>query len=253
MIKKILKSTINIAILLLLMLATPHLSTLLHDAYLYDYKGSSVTKLTYTNSDKSGGSGFQVLAPSGKQYTLTNGHICDMQDSNSQIRAHFNGESRKIRVIKKYNRHDLCILESIPELKPISVSDSVYLHSKVHLIGYPKLMPLSLQSGFLAGNHDLKLYMLTDPKVPCYTDQTYIPYRAKVIIGAVLKHTKKRYCYNTYKAHYINVVAYPGNSGSPVLNNFGRLVGVLFAGTPGANTISFIVPLKYIQSFLKTK
>jgi S1-C subfamily serine protease len=50
--------------------------------------------------------------------------------------------------------------------------------------------------------------------------------------------------------YQISTPAYPGNSGSPLVNKRGEVVGVLFAGHPYYPLEPFMVPLEAIQSFL---
>lgn len=46
----------------------------------------------------------------------------------------------------------------------------------------------------------------------------------------------------------INMAVNDGDSGSPVFNRFGRLIGIVYGDTKNANEISWIVPLQYFQS-----
>jgi S1-C subfamily serine protease len=46
-----------------------------------------------------------------------------------------------------------------------------------------------------------------------------------------------------------NIVIFGGSSGSPVVDFFGRLVGVVFAGDNRTN-YGYLVPIRYITDFL---
>ena len=46
------------------------------------------------------------------------------------------------------------------------------------------------------------------------------------------------------------MISYGGNSGSPITNESGKLVGVLFGGFGNYNTEAFCVPLIDIKLFL---
>jgi S1-C subfamily serine protease len=57
-------------------------------------------------------------------------------------------------------------------------------------------------------------------------------------------------CIEKFDTNHITAISYGGNSGSPVVNFWGNVVGVLFAGNSRAITESFTVPLKNIKEFI---
>ena len=223
-------------------IALAGLGFIAHDKFLYDYKGSSVVMLTKTYKARSGGTGFAIKAPSGKLYTMTNAHICKIGKS---LTAHTqDGSSQVIKVIKIYEKHDLCLMEPIKGLRPIAIADSIDLHEKVYLIGHPALRPLTFESGYYVGPYDIKLW------IDCKTGKAI----TNPSIQDFMKMLKGfQNCSKTFDTQHINNIAYGGNSGSPVLNKFGNLIGVLFAGHRFQNTASYTVPLKVIKEFLKDK
>lgn len=193
------------------------------EQYLYTYKGKSVVMLTKSTAKRSGGTGFQVLTPSGKQYTLSNAHVC--RGSNQLIAFDHKKESHVLKVIELDVFHDLCILEPISHLPALDVAKEFYVHERIWLVGHPALRPLTLESGHYAGNLDMTIW-------------------EQCPIGI---------CVVKRNANYINNIAYGGNSGSPVLDMLGNVVGVLFAGRPDQPTASYTVPLYAIKRFLKNK
>lgn len=198
------------------------------ETYIYDYVGSSVNMITKTSIKKRGGTGFQIISPSGKRYTLTNRHICKM--GKELVVFHSNGSYKTLKVLHISKQHDLCLMEPLQDQRPLKIASNVDLHERIWLVGHPALRPLTLESGHFAGKVNIQL------RVKCAEEST--PYLL---------------CTQTYFAHYINNIAYGGNSGSPVVNAFGNVVGVLFAGRPDQPTSSYMVPLAEIKKFLKDK
>jgi S1-C subfamily serine protease len=247
--KKAVLKTIVSAIALLSLVAVCAVS---FEAYLYEYKGASVVKLTKTYAARSGGTGFQVLAPSGKQYTLTNAHICEIADT---LIAHDQDQNTyEVKVIEINKKHDLCIMEPIEELRPLKVASNISLHERVWLIGHPALRPLTLESGHFAGNVEIGLYTkcskekleeqlnkITEDDIKTIDDLEKL---LMLLSG---------FCVKKMTAQYINNIAYGGNSGSPVVNKFGNVVGVLFAGRRDQPTASYTVPFSEIVDFLQDK
>lgn len=239
-------------LLVLLIAGTVATSATLFESYLYEYKGSSVVKLTMTYEGRSGGTGFQIKAPSGKQYTLTNAHICRIGDS---LIAHAqNGVKKKIRVIKIYDKHDLCIMEPVAGLRSLKIADNIELHERVWLIGHPALRDLTLESGHFVGNANIRI--ITECKTkPNQKEIDRLMKKRNPTIKDIIKlfQLMANLCTKRMTSQHINNISYGGNSGSPVVNKWGNVVGVLYAGRRDQNTASHTVPIKEIHKFLKDK
>lgn len=109
------------------------------------------------------GTGFNVIAPSGKIYTITNKHVCDkqkflIQDENGTPRIHI--------VLKIYDKADLCVLSST-SLSGFKMADTHIKGQSIQVLGYP-LGIRSLTSGSIIGyGHDASfedVYFSSDAK-----------------------------------------------------------------------------------------
>lgn len=229
------------------------LCAVLYESWLYNGVGSSVVMLTKTASKRSGGTGFQIVAPSGRRYILTNKHVCEI-DKRSLLAHSQDGRTQEVRIIKKYKHHDLCLMESFENLPALDIASSIDLHERTWLIGHPALRPLSLESGHYAGSTFVNLFVKCS-KSEINLAMNKLNSKKKVGIQDLfeLLLLAQGYCQKRFKSQYITNISYGGNSGSPVVNKFGNVIGVLFAGRPDQPTASYTVPLYHIHEFLKGK
>lgn len=244
---RILKSLALVALILI----TVATGATLFEQFLYDYKGNSVVKITRSTLGRSGGTGFQIKTNSGKRYTLTNAHICQM--GQSLIAHKQNGDVQRIRVVEISKEHDLCIMEPVRGLRALKIAATISLHERVWLVGHPALRPLTLESGHFVGNIDINLLTScssAENKKQLESFKLDPTNRNSMFIFISLL---RGYCTKQLSSQHINNIAYGGNSGSPVLNKWGNVIGVLFAGSPSQPTASYTVPLKEIHNFLSDK
>ena len=241
MIKKTLKYLINFAVMYSLAIGS---AVVYETHFMYNYKGSSVVMLT---SNGGGGTGFRITAESGKSFILTNNHICRDRES---LTANYGDQEKTIKVIQKYADHDLCVLEDIDEIPSLRLSGSLDSHERLWLIGHPALRQLTLESGHFVGNTDIDLLTTCSEKE---IEERIAAIKEVKTIDDFLKilRLSAGYCIKKVNANHINNISYGGNSGSPVFNKWGNVVGVLFAGSRGQPTASYIVPLEHLQKFLK--
>jgi len=159
----------------------------------------------------SGGTGF-YLKHRGKVYIITNQHVCNLATQGLLI------ISNKIytygaTVYKIYPYSDLCAINAPAEqTSGLSIARWHSIHQRIFIIGHPLLEPTTITEG----------------EISDYTEIT-IPYKINVM---------------SMTAQVLG-----GNSGSPVVDNFGNVVGVAFAGYQSR---SYAVPYEDLYEFAES-
>lgn len=209
-----------------------------HNQYIRAVVGSQVVKLT-DKSGRSGGTGFSLQMPSGEVLTMTNAHVCELEHRGT-IYARQLRKIYPMTVIEKSTKADLCLLSGMPGMPGLEVADSVSIGQDIQIIGHPALMPLAVEKGQLLGYEKV---MVLAHEGPCETE------------GGMFKTEMSLFgevCTEQFVAGLTTVVVLGGNSGSPVINWKGDVVGVLFAG-PGPDGANWgvIVPLEALRDFIK--
>jgi S1-C subfamily serine protease len=239
----------------------------LHDYYIRDVVGSKVVKII---GDKGMGTGFHVVAPSGKTYIVTNWHVCQLKDSSNHVNVKpISGMMKSRKVIKEYKYHDLCLVEGLDDAKGIKLGNEISVGQKVSLVGHPRGNDLTIQNGEYIGDNNIQIAYENMSKDFCGKGNEFIDLKPIVeeirgrlerkesitfqdmMILMQYESGTRTVCIRKLNTNQLTTISYPGNSGSPVVNVWGNLVGVLFAGNGGAITESFIVPLKIVKDFLK--
>lgn len=208
-----------------------------HNNYLRSKVGSKVVMIT-NKEENSGGTGFFVKAPSGDTYILTNAHVCSLGRNN--LFSHVNnGRQVRLNVIEVSSETDLCILSSFGNIEGLNVASNVAIGEELALAGHPKLMPLTVSNGQLIG-YSTTVVLYDNAPCPETLEGPFqsVPTRFGEMCVGVIK-----------EAGMTNILSLPGNSGSPIVNFFGNVVGVLFAG--GSDNWGIIVGINSIKHFLQ--
>ena len=152
-------------------------------------------------------------------FILTNKHVCD---SNKDIYNHdsIQFEDYVGKIISIDTEHDLCLVTSNRKsgLKLAKLPSEPL--DRLILIGHPRGLGKTVRYG-----HHVD------------TEYIYAPW---------IKPMEE------YESINASLIAYGGNSGSPVCNMKGEVIGVLFAGSVIHHTEALLVPLHYVKSFLLT-
>jgi S1-C subfamily serine protease len=239
-VKHILFFAVGISLLLFFMVRGPEL----HKRYIVHKVSKSIVKLLIKPGVYGGGTGFVVESPSGTSLTITNAHVCRAGDGRF-LYAAIPGTNRYIgiRVIEISKDSDLCVLEPVPGLSALSLANSTYVGQEVAVVGHPKLQPLTLSRGDITNFETITL-MLGAQMPPGVCDEAGGKEQVGYFMGMEFK-----VCLRDYFAARTTAIAYGGNSGSPTVNFFGSVVGLLFAADSETNW-GFLIPLEEVKKFL---
>lgn len=217
--------------------------------------------------DGGGGTGFQVEAPSGESYIMTNSHVCEYAlkdaDSKNLLLVIRGDHAIKRRVLEIDGKSDLCIIEGWPGVAGLKLGSEAAVGDIVSAVGHPQLGPTTLTSGEVTAfvpvsivHHIMKsgdkkmdkLFGGTDE--PCDQPKNEVKMQPIYFLGMIYLGDAKMCMVNETNAVATNVQILPGSSGSPLVDRFGRVVGVVFAADMKANW-GFAVNFEHLQSFLK--
>lgn len=199
-----------------------------------------------------GGTGFAVEAPSGETYIVTNAHVCDDLDV---VWVTDGRTFRPLPVLEVSPLTDLCLIEGIPGVKGLKLADKVSIGEWVNAVGHPHLGPLAMTSGEVIAVADI--YFISYIIDKSIEGQCSLPKESirKVVIPPPLPflepETKDVCVVTVQKALMTTIFAKPGSSGSPVVNEDGEVVGVLFA--TDEKDWAAVVSLNDLRDFLKPR
>lgn len=224
-----------------------------HGDYIRSNVGKSVVMITIGNS---GGTGFHVEAPSGETYILTNRHICSGSKDGYVTVSNTTHRPIPRRIIEQYEHHDLCLVEALPSVPGLKVSNKApRIGQIVGIVGHPRLHALTFMRGEVIDNPMIQLVMAVNIKEEECRGRFVRIYSYEQIENGIIVpeifDIPRNVCIESFSTNQVTYIAYPGNSGSPTVDFFGNVVGVHFAGRRDSNTHGFTVPLEDIRAFLE--
>ena len=203
--------------------------------------------VVYVTNDagNSGGTGFQLENDKGRKFIVTNSHVCEAAglDGIISIRSEHEEPSIKRRIIEASKTIDVCLIEAVDDMPALKMADGYEFGDVAHVLGHPYLQPRTFVSGELVGEEQVAIvkYILTPE-----TEKDVCPGTIEDVQMFIFE---MKACVIRYKSISTTITIFGGNSGSPLVNAFGEVIGVVFA----ANNVDHwgkAVPLEELQEFI---
>ncbi len=213
---------------------------------------AKVGEKTYTirgGLNTGGGTGFSIKGKSGITYIVSNAHVCEVTpDGYHVLVSSDDGRHMWRRILEISDKSDLCIIEGIPGVEGLSLGSEPSIGQIVASVGHPSLMPITLSRGEIIAPEDIHILkgVILDPNNPedvkasqfVHPDYRLTPDQCTAPKNKIVTETvdmfffklKVKLCLDVTKGAYLtNILIQPGNSGSPVVDFWGNVVGVVFA------------------------
>jgi S1-C subfamily serine protease len=245
-----LRITANVAKALVIIIGIVYLAARapeMHGQWLRSYVGSRVYTIR-DNPRSGGGTGFAIKAPSGATYILTNDHVCGVsKDKQTVLVENDEGLSMRRRILARADFTDLCLIEGIPGVEGLSLGSEPMIGQIVAAVGHPALMPITLSRGEIITATDIMILEGPISFINPEGKEEQVPANRGGITPEQCSLRKHRQVMDvidfgffqipvklcvivTEGAYRTNMLIQPGNSGSPIVNFWGNVVGVVFAG-----------------------
>lgn len=216
-------------------------------SYLLRHKvGEKVYKVT-NDTHRGSGTGFAIKADSGTTYVITNDHVCEASsDGQHMILISKDGNSVRRRIIEKSGYSDLCIIEAPPGVEGLEMGSKPSIGQIIASVGHPNGYDLTLSRGEIIMQDTVAIpkgpisqilpdgsEKLAPPEFGGILEQNCNLPKNEIVVqemNIMIMVIKIKQCVNvTYKAYITNMLIQPGSSGSPAVNFWGNVVGVVFA------------------------
>ena len=218
-----------------------------------------------TEGRRSLGTGFDIILPSGKNAILTNRHVCEpSKDGYVYIVRSGDNIQHQRKIIDVSETSDLCLVEPIrSDGNGLTVASSLDVGDHVISVGHPAGLPLMPSYGEAVSTQTIAVLSgLYEKPIMNQKDAD----EAKLELAKTCKYRNQEIkleqaeffgvqfhiamCINYDISILTTCQILGGSSGSPLFNNWGQVVGVMFAGSTELNNWGHAIPLTSIKEFL---
>lgn len=206
---------------------------------------AEIYRIQYSSNPNSFiGTAFAVISDSGDVHLITAGHVCDALSTLGSTAFVRLNDSSVLKIMTNYHvskTTDLCSLGIIETDSYLELATSVRA-SIGFVVGFPVGYRLAAQSGSLL---EIKTQQWPSPNQDdCQEPYDMVPSDPGNIISVPV-------CAREMDILTTNIPVAPGNSGSPVLNTDGEVVGVVSAYNTDTPMWGLMIPLKDLRAFIK--
>lgn len=176
-----------------------------------------------------GGTGFVVADDHSHRYLVTNAHVCKAVKEEGSVDVMLeDGTMLKRPIVEISEKEDLCIIAAPNNVPALSMGSGYDAGDMVYVLGHPGLQPLTFSKGEITheGPVTIGLYAIGDEE----DEKRCVGINERIIEVDIIFGTI-RVCVKEYQSIHTTVEIFPGNSGSPLVNDRGEVIGVMFAGS----------------------
>ncbi len=188
-----------------------------------------------TNAEgTSGGTGFRVASGA----LITNEHVCAISKDGKMFTKDFEGRPGISDIIEMDKNHDLCLLSAQFNENFLRVAKTAAQRFQtITSVGHPLLEDVRPEKGVYIADVLGTIGKPTNKDGACEDKSEVV----NTFFGV--------YCLKHMILSETNIRTFPGNSGSPVLNEQGEVVGVINSGNSDTNNGAYI-PYADLRRFL---
>lgn len=223
----------NLAIALLVLVA------LISTTHYYSNRTETLNERSIVkvlNAEGTGGGTGWVARSGNKKVIVTNDHVCAVQ-SDGYVRIESETGPSIKKVLKRNFSRDLCLVEGI-DAPALTIADhGPSRFDRVKVLGHPGLRPTAPASGSYTGPGIVQIGFHPKEDGKCPEGSNTV----ESMFGT--------FCVLSMELGYTTVPIMPGNSGSPITNSSGEVIGVINSADSNGNQGMF-VPLNYLKEML---
>ena len=202
---------------------------------LYKFAAPSIVKIVLPN--KGSGTGFYVTDLMGRKVIVTNAHVCMTKSQLLKVQPSdgtlgFTGSASTLSY-----REDLCVINTPKgdNHPALSIAEhGVPFGNTVFVAGHPHGLPFTVTTGLAIGNQVIGVAY----------PQEFCKFGGEIILDML----RGIQCGKMMQSITITAAVYGGNSGGPLMNAYGEVIGVIFAsGELGGSAL----PLEKLKAILR--